>query len=78
MIQVHVKVDGFPVLSKTLDLCTELKQANLNCPLQAKEYLIKQDVTIPKLPFSGNVEVQATLTDQNKAVLACADISVHL
>ncbi|ETO36728.1 hypothetical protein RFI_00333 [Reticulomyxa filosa] len=70
------KVDGFPIINENYDLCTEIIQAGLKCPLAPGNYDISQTLQIGSIPISGTVTSVTKLYDQNKQLLACVQVVV--
>jgi hypothetical protein len=46
--KVVVKLGIIKLLTKTFDVCEEIKQANLTCPLGPGEMILKQSIDLPK------------------------------
>jgi len=72
------KVDGFPIVNENYDLCTELIQVGLKCPLAPADYTIKETLQIGSIPISGTVTSVTKMYDQNKAMLACVQVVVDV
>eukprot|EP01084_Bolivina_argentea_P177816 307500_1 len=77
-IHVDVKIGPIPVYNHKLDLCTEVKQGGMQCPLKPTNYNITQIVPIPNIPIHGNVKASVELTDQSDKQLLCMDLKVHV
>ena len=45
--KIEAKLDGIKLYSGSFDLCDEVKQVNLTCPLSAKQYSISVKTKIP-------------------------------
>eukprot|EP00992_Anisonema_acinus_P015453 TRINITY_DN9757_c0_g1_i2.p2 TRINITY_DN9757_c0_g1~~TRINITY_DN9757_c0_g1_i2.p2 ORF type:complete len:110 (-),score=31.74 TRINITY_DN9757_c0_g1_i2:74-403(-) len=77
-LHVSAKLDGIPVLSKQLDLCTVMKQANLTCPIPSGPAKIAMTVDIPTIPVHGTVSVEATATTKDNKEITCATGHIKL
>ena len=77
-IHVDTKLGPIPVYKKSLDLCTEVEQGGMSCPLKATNYNIKEVLPIPEIPVHGNVQATVTLTDQTGAELMCMEVKCHI
>jgi len=72
------KVDGFPIINENYDLCTEIIEAGLHCPLAPANYDITQTLQIGSIPISGTVSSVTKMYDQNKNMLACIQVVVSV
>jgi len=72
------KVDGFPIINQNYDLCTEIVEAGLSCPLAPDNYDISQTLQIGSIPISGTVNSVTKMYDQNKKMLACVQVVVSV
>eukprot|EP00994_Dinema_validum_P003009 NODE_1683_length_873_cov_573.796117_g1200_i1.p1 GENE.NODE_1683_length_873_cov_573.796117_g1200_i1~~NODE_1683_length_873_cov_573.796117_g1200_i1.p1 ORF type:complete len:168 (-),score=68.27 NODE_1683_length_873_cov_573.796117_g1200_i1:370-822(-) len=77
--EVHVaaKLDGIPILTKTMDLCDLLIKINGTCPIPAGKQSIAVQVDIPDIPIRGTVSVEATAVQGTKEIV-CVDGKIKL
>lgn len=47
--KVEAKLDGIKLYTGTFNLCDEVKQVNLTCPLSGKQYNITVKTKIPEI-----------------------------
>merc|ERR1712129_423021 len=73
-IHIDAKVRIIPVYDKTLNLCTELAQANMSCPLKKGPYDFEKTLAIPNIPVHGQITATVTINDQNAKQLLCMQI----
>jgi len=72
------KVDGFPIINENYNLCTEIIEAGLHCPLAPGNYDITQTLQIGSIPISGTVSSVTKMYDQSNKMLACIQVVVSV
>ena len=74
-IKVTGTVDKYPILNEQYDLCDELPNVGLSCPLAPGPYDISEQVQIGSIPISGTATATAELYDQSSNELACISMT---
>lgn len=77
-INVVVKVENIPIVNQDFDLCTELSQIDLACPLAPQTIDKVLNIYIPSIPISGYAAVTSTVTDQSNVQLLCVQMDVKV
>lgn len=74
--KVLVKLGLIKIISKTFDLCEELRKDNneIQCPINRGKVVIKQTVQLPKEIPPGKFSVQALVFSANDDDVTCLNV----
>lgn len=70
-VDVEVKYGYIKLISQTYDLCDEVGEVDLKCPLQAGEYKLSKTVEIPQQVPPGKYTVVARAYTEADDFIAC-------
>lgn len=75
-VEVDVKYGYIKLISQTYDLCDQVGEVDLECPLQPGEYKLSKTVAIPAEVPPGKYTVYARAFTKDDAYLACVTATV--
>jgi len=76
-IVVLVKLGYITLIKKTFDFCEEVKQVDLECPIEKGPVKITKDVDLPKQIPPGKFVVTANLFTVNDVLITCLSAEVN-
>ena len=74
-IKLKVQSNGYNIFTSDFDLCQELSQVGLSCPLSPGNYHVFKQIDIPFIPYGGNLNATAQMYDQSNTLLVCMSVS---
>ncbi|KAJ3213968.1 Phosphatidylglycerol/phosphatidylinositol transfer protein [Clydaea vesicula] len=75
---IKVKLGLIKLLETKVDLCSEIKNVDLTCPLKEGELTIVKQVDIPNEVPPGVYKVHVAATNADELSIACFDITIQL
>lgn len=76
-VQLQVKYGLITLIKQTADLCDQIGNVDLECPLQKGQMTLTKEVDIPKEVPKGKYTVSANVLDENGDVVTCLEAVVY-
>lgn len=80
-VNLEVKWGLITLIKQTVDLCDELKNVDLECPLEKGKMVLTKEVDLPKQIPPGSYSVLADVYNQKQQQVTCLkakDIKFHV
>jgi hypothetical protein len=76
-VHLQVKYGLITIIRQTADLCTQVKQVDLECPIKKGETALTKDVELPKQVPPGKYTVLADVTTKDDKKITCLTATVE-
>jgi len=76
-IQIQVKYGLITLVKQTIDLCEQIANVQLECPVEPGVLTLQKDVELPKQIPPGKYTVLADAYNENDEQITCLKAQVH-
>ncbi|KJZ77978.1 hypothetical protein HIM_02615 [Hirsutella minnesotensis 3608] len=77
-VDLFVKLGFIQIVHQQIDLCDQVAEVDLKCPIKPGKLIITKTVTIPPVAPPGRYLVQADVTSRDDEPITCMNATVEL